>query len=176
MQLSYKKLSLQDLRLTQKLGRETYEPLYHHKWKPGGLDWYMEKCFGAEILKAELCDPNIEYWLPEDELGQSVGILKLVLQKPVPDFPVENALYLEKIYLFPNFIGKGAGQIIIEFARQRALQLQREAVWLTVMKSGPVAAYERAGFHTIGEVRWDFELLKEHERAGWIMVRPLESA
>ncbi len=170
MLFSYRKLLLSDLALTQKVGRETYEPYYHDKWRPGGLDWYMERCFGAEILAVELTDANIEYWLPEDESGQIVGILKLVLQKPVPDHPIQEALYLEKIYLMPNFMGKGAGQQVIEFAKQRAIQLRREAIWLTVMKSGPVWAYERAGFKTVGEVYWDFDLLRAEERGGWLMV------
>ncbi|MFN0034034.1 MAG: GNAT family N-acetyltransferase [Saprospiraceae bacterium] len=170
MQFYYRPLLLPDLALAQKVGRETYEPYYRHIWQPGGLDWYMERCFGAETLAAELADPNTEYWLAEDEAVQTVGFLKLILQKPVHGYPLDNALYLEKIYLMPAFFGKGAGQVAIQFAKQRAAELGREAIWLMVMKSGPVWAYERAGFRTVGEVQWDFELLKEEERGGWVMV------
>lgn len=170
MHFTYRQLFLADLLLTQKVGRETYEPYYPHIWKPGGLDWYMERCFGAQTLNAEFVDPNLEYWLASDENGHTVGILKLILKKSIPDHPVDNALYLEKIYLMPAFFGKGAGQHLIEFAKQRAIELGREAIWLMVMKCGPVAAYERAGFQTIGETYWDFELLKEEERGGWTMV------
>ena len=170
MHFTYRQLFLADLLLTQKVGRETYEPYYPHIWKPGGLDWYMERCFGAQTLNAEFVDPNLEYWLASDENGHTVGILKLILKKPIPDHPIDNALYLEKIYLMPAFFGKGAGQHLIEFAKQRAINLGREAIWLMVMKCGPVAAYERAGFQTIGETYWDFELLKEEERGGWTMV------
>jgi len=170
---SYQQLLLPDLALTQKLGRETYEPYYPHIWKPGGLDWYMERCFGTEILTNELVDPNIEFWLAKDEAGQMVGFLKFILEKPVPDYPIKNALYLEKIYLMPAFFGKGTGQHLIAFCKQRAAQLGRAAVWLMVMKNGPVWAYEKAGFQTVGEVNWDFELLKEEERGGWVMICPL---
>lgn len=170
MHFTYRQLFLADLLLTQQVGRETYEPYYPHIWKPGGLDWYMERCFGVETLATELVDPNLEYWLALDGNGQIVGFLKLVLKKPIPDHPLENALYLEKIYLMPTFFGKGAGQHLIEFAKQRAIKLCREAIWLMVMKCGPVAAYERAGFQTIGETYWDFELLKKEERGGWTMV------
>jgi ribosomal protein S18 acetylase RimI-like enzyme len=170
MAIVYRQLFLQDLALTQKVGRETYEPYYPHIWKPGGLDWYMERCFGAEILESELTDPDLEYWLAEDEDAQTIGFLKLILQKQVPNYPLANALYLEKIYLMPAFFGKGYGQHLMEFARQRATNLGREAIWLMVMKNGPVWTYERAGFHTVGEVHWDFELLQEAERGGWVMI------
>ncbi|MFN0175124.1 MAG: GNAT family N-acetyltransferase [Saprospiraceae bacterium] len=170
MPFTYQQLMVADLALTQKLGRETYEPYYPHIWKPGGLDWYMEHCFGAEILASELVDPNIEFWLAKDEAGQSVGLLKFILQKQVPDHPIKNALYLEKIYLMPAFFGKGVGQLLMAFVKERATQLGRAAVWLMVMKNGPVWAYERAGFKTVGEVHWDFELMKEEERDGWVML------
>lgn len=170
MPFTYRRLHLTDLMLLQQVGRQTYEPYYAHIWKPGGLDWYMERCFGQETLLAELSDTNIEYWIAEDSASQTIGFLKLVLKKQVPDYPLENALYLEKIYLMPTFFGQGAGQHLIAFAKQRALVLGLDAIWLMVMKSGPVWAYERAGFCTVGEVNWDFELLKVEERGGWVMV------
>ncbi len=170
MPYSYRQLFLPDLSLTQKLGRDTYEPYYPHIWKPGGLDWYMEHCFGTETLTSDLADPNIEFWVAKDEKEQTLGFLKFILQKPVLDQPVKNALYLEKIYLMPAFFGKGVGQQLMAFVKERAVQLGRAAVWLMVMKNGPVWAYERAGFQTIGEVHWDFDLLKEEERGGWVML------
>ncbi len=170
MPFTYRQLLLPELSLTQKVGRETYEPYYPHIWKPGGLNWYMERCFGVETLSAELQDPNIEYWLAEDEAMRVVGFLKLLLQKPIPDHPVKNALYLEKIYLMPDFFGQGAGQHLIEFAKQRATKLGKDAIWLMVMENGPIWTYERAGFQKAGTVQWDFELLKDTERCGLVMT------
>jgi len=170
MEINYRLLKLCDLSLLQKVGRETYEPYYPHIWKEGGLDWYMQRCFGPTVLRSELVDPNLEYWIAEDESGQIIGFLKLVLQKSVPDTPIEQALYLEKVYLMPTFFGSGVGQHLIHFAKQRAQDLKKEAVWLMVMKNGPIQVYERAGYKIIGAVHWDFERMKEAERGGWVMV------
>lgn len=171
MTFQYQKLGLHDIPLIQQMGRATYEPYYKEVWNPGGLDWYMEKCFGTAILLRELPDPNIEYLIPYDETGKPVGMLKLVLQEPTPDGTISNALYLEKIYLLPDFFGKGIGQLLMSFVCEKAAMLEREAVWLTVMKSGPVKAYERAGFRHIGEVSYDFELLKAPQRLGLVMLK-----
>lgn len=133
----------------------------------------MERCFGAETLWREMADPNIEYLLayttPEKET--LVGLLKLALEKPVPGGLCDNALYLEKIYLMPVFFGKGIGQSLLTWVAEQARALDRAAVWLTVMKSGPRQVYERAGFETVGEAPIDFELMKEEERGLWVMMR-----
>lgn len=149
---------------------------YTHLWQPGGLDWYMEHCFGIENLTAEFADANIEYLLATDQTdGQTIGFLKLVLQKPMPGGQSANALYLEKIYLLPAFFGRGIGQNLLQFVLEKAVQLGREAVWLMVMKTGPRKVYERAGFKTVGEMPIDFELLHEHERGLWVMVKWLKN-
>ncbi len=167
----YQKLGLEDIPLMQQVGRATYEPYYHHIWEPGGLDWYMENCFGNETLSIELADPNFEYLICRDEKDRIVGFLKLILKKPIPNTNISNALYLEKIYLMPEFYGRGNGQVLMEFVIEKATILGSEAVWLVCMEHGPVWAYERAGFKIIGTVHWDFERLKDTQRVGLVMVR-----
>ncbi len=124
----FQALGLNDIPLIQHLGRETYAPYYPHIWHPGGIDWYLDRCFNETILKQELSDPNYAYFAPRDEQGQVVGLLKLVLEKPVPGNLENNALYLEKIYLMPAFFGKGAGQVLIQFTLKKAQELNRKAV------------------------------------------------
>lgn len=160
-----------DVSLLRQVGRATYEPYYQHVWHSGGVPWYMDKCFGDAALAADLADPNCAYFIARDAAGEIVGILKLLLLKPLPDGGIANALYLEKIYLMPNFFGQGAGQKLIDFVLEMARSLGREAVWLMVMKTGPVKAYEKAGFHICGETYWNFELLKPAQREGWVMEK-----
>lgn len=166
-------MGLADIQLIQSVGRATYEPYYQHIWYPGGVDWYMDRCFNTDALTEELADPNVVYYLPRDKNGEIVGLLKLLLEKPTPDGSIDNALYLEKIYLMPAFFGRGTGQALMAFVFEKAATLGRQAVWLMVLKNGPVQAYTRAGFQTTGEVVWEFDLLREAERGGWVMVRDI---
>lgn len=172
----YQSLGLEDIQLIQKLGRATYEPYYPHIWLPGGMDWYMEHCFNETTLRTELSDPNYEFLMARNEAGQAVGFLKLVLEKPAPNRLEQQSLYLEKIYLMPDFYGQGFGQVLMEWVIERATALQRRAVWLMVLKNGPVKAYERAGFEIVGKTYWPFEYLKPEERHGLIMLRQLPLA
>ena len=169
-----KKLGPDDLALLQYVGRATYEPYYPHFWHPGGVDWYMDRCFGADVLRQDFADPNVVYYLATSTDGQIVGFLKLALRKSLPDGSTANALYLEKIYLMPDWFGKGAGQQLIEWVMEQATALGREVVWLYVMKTGPYRAYERAGFRITGETSFDFDLLKAELRGAWTMVREVK--
>ncbi|HNG90586.1 MAG TPA: GNAT family N-acetyltransferase, partial [Saprospiraceae bacterium] len=114
-------LSAEHAPLVRYLGRATYAPYYPHCWKPGGLDWYMEHCFGQAALHLDFSDPNIRYWVAADEQDEIIGLLKLGLQRPIPGSDDPNALYLEKIYLLPDHFGRGWGQHLIncicDFAR-----------------------------------------------------------
>jgi diamine N-acetyltransferase len=175
--MKIQKLALDDLELLQYVGRASYAPYYPHIWYPGGVDWYMELCFGTENLRADFADPNLEYWIARDETSNEIiGFLKLGLHKGPPQGGSENGLYLEKIYLMPAFFGKGLGQPLIAFAENRAGQLGRDFIWLMVMKTGPKQVYERAGFRVIGEEGIPFELLREEERGLWVMFKALNPA
>lgn len=177
-----RRLHLSDLPLLQSIGRATYEPYYTRLWHEGGVEWYLHRCFNADILTRELQDSNIEYYLAEDEAGRVAGLLKLVLHQLPPltmkavniDLNAfQEALYLEKIYLMPDFFGKGVGQTLLSLVALKARAMGRKALWLQVMQSGPVAAYEKAGFRNVGESRYEFELLRTEERGAWVMFKTL---
>lgn len=171
LDMNIKKAHLADLKEVQEIGVRSYLPHYAHLWKEGGIDWYMHRCFSDEILRAELSDPNIEYYIVSAE-NDNIAILKLVLQKPLPDSEIKNALYLEKIYFIKEWTGKGAGGELIRFVFNRAGDLNRECVWLMAMDTSdkPVAAYKKSGFILHSRTRLDFEMMKEEYR-GMVVLK-----
>ena len=154
----------------QDIGIRSYLPHYTHLWKAGGVDWYMRRCFADEVLQSELSDPNIEYYIAQAEV-ENIGILKLVLHKPLPNSAIENALYLEKNYFVKEWTGKGAGRKLMEFAFKRAKELKRDCIWLMAMDTSekPIAAYEKAEFVVHSRTRLGFELMKEEYRGMVVM-------
>lgn len=173
MQLTFQKLTVGDLELLQYIGRASYEPYYRHIWLEGGLEWYMERCFGKDILLRELADPDLEYVVGRDDSGQVTGFMKFFLHKPVPENGEPRALFLEKLYLLPDFFGKGVGQIFLERLRQKVLELQHKALWLNVMASGPIAAYQKAGYEIVSLTRFEYDLLKPVERNAYVMCKKI---
>lgn len=170
--MKLRKVGLADLQELRDIGIESYVPHYAHMWKPDGLEWYLNKCFGNEFLQNELVDPNVEYYIISSA-AQNVGILKLVLQKPLPDSKIENALYLEKIYFIKEWTGKGVGREFMDFTFERARETNCDCVWLVAMDTAdkPIRAYEKAGF-TIHLHRFlDFELLLDEFKGTFVMKK-----
>jgi diamine N-acetyltransferase len=174
--LLIKKADAADANELRDIGIRSYLPHYSHLWKPGGIDWYMHRCFSDEALQNDFSDANTEYYIIADE-SQNVGILKLVLQKPLPDSDIENALYLEKIYFIKEWTGKGAGNKLIQFTFSRARELHRECVWLMAMDTAdkPISAYQKSGFTIHSHTRLDFELMKEEFRGMVVLKRCFET-
>jgi diamine N-acetyltransferase len=172
----YQHITLENLPLLQEIGRATYEPYYPHVWQPGGMAWYMNHCFGTEALTRDLSNASLEYYIVRDSNAQAAALLKLWPEKTLPTDPGRRAFYLEKIYLMPAWFGKGAGQTMMQWVIRRAAAFGHDTLYLYVMKTGPVKAYERLGFRIIGETDFGFELLQPHERFGWLMeLSPLEA-
>jgi RimJ/RimL family protein N-acetyltransferase len=170
-----RRAGLEDLKEVQDIGARTYIQHYAYLWEEGGVRWYLQKCFGDEVLRAELADPNVEYYIMTAE-RENVGFLKLILRKALPESNVENALYLEKIYFVKEWTGKGVGRELIKLAFERAAELDRDCVWLTAMDTSdkPIAAYERAGFVFHARTRYDYELIKKELRDAVVLKKILK--
>lgn len=171
--MNIRKVGLSDWRELRDIGIESYLPHYSHLWKNGGVEWYMNRCFGEDFLVNEIADANVEYYIVENG-GENIGVIKLVLRKRVPNSGIENALYLEKIYFVKEWTGKGVGGKSIDFVLRRAAELERDCVWLEAMDTAakPIAAYGKAGFVQHSRVRLsnEFELMKEEFRGMIVMT------
>lgn len=171
------KAGLTDLIELQKIGVRSYLPHYQHLWKIGGVDWYMKRCFGIENLGRELNDENFEYYFVRRK-DENIGVMKLVLQKTLPDSSFENSLYLEKLYFVKDFTGKGIGKPLMQMAFNRASELKREYIWLTAMDTAekPIAQYVKNGyeFHSKMRLGGEFKLMKEEFRGMVVMKRKIE--
>jgi diamine N-acetyltransferase len=172
------KVETSEWRELRDIGIESYLPHYSHLWKAGGVEWYMNRCFGEDFLVNEIADANVEYYIVKND-GENIGILKIMLRKPVPNSDIENALYLEKIYFVKEWTGKGVGSKTIDFVMHRAAELGRDCVWLEAMDTAdkPIAAYEKRGFVQHSRVRLsdEFELMKEEFRGMIVMTNCLRN-
>lgn len=168
-----RKVGLSDLQELRDIGIKSYVP---QMWKPGGLEWYLNRCFGDEFLRNELVDANVEYYIISSE-QENIGILKLVLQRPIPDSDFKNALYLEKIYFIKEWTGKGVGHQLMNSAFDRAKELNCDCVWLVAMDTAekPIAAYQRAGFTIHTRKRLDFDLMKDEYKGTFVLKNCFET-
>jgi diamine N-acetyltransferase len=167
------------------LAKRAYPPHYAHLWLDGG-QWYTETMYGADVLAEEMTDPNVVYYIVSD--GQEdLGYMKLKFDYPLSigqgfsvghgsgsEIDAPNALYLDRIYLTENAVGKKIGTHLVNMSVDIARQLGKTAVWLAAMDSSrAVEMYEKMGFVTRGTWRLDFEKLRPEYRGMFLMVKNL---
>lgn len=152
---------LNDFEAIRDLGSRTYFPHYTHLWyDTQGIEWYMERCFGDNALKADFENPHLLYFAVRLN-GENVGFLKLVKHKtPFENQPKESFLYLEKIYFLKEATGLGLGQKAMAWVDEQARQWGINKVWLMAMDSSlkTIQSYEKAGFVKIATTRLDDEV------------------
>jgi diamine N-acetyltransferase len=160
--------TLADLRTLQDIAIRSYNDHYLYLWFDGGA-WYVDRSFREEALHDELTDPNAAFYMiyADEEL---VGFLKLNLHNAFENYPAEEALELERIYLTKAASGKGIGREAVKFTKRMASMYNKRVVWLKAMDSSrSVEFYEQNGFVKCGTYTLPFEQMKPEYRGMFVM-------
>ena len=95
----------------QKICIDAYSKNFFDHWNDGGLEWYLIKEFSASRIKSDLADKNTEYYFIEHEL-KPVGFIK-IRNNSNTNWPIENGVELEKMYIIPKYKGMGIGKLAL---------------------------------------------------------------
>ena len=172
---SWERIGLGEAEALSTLCQEIYAEHYLHLWYDNGV-WYRQMRYSPAALAEELADVQTEfYWILRD--SQKAGYLKLNLDAR-PDARLFTTstpgLEIERVYLYKACAGLGLGQKAMVWAESRARQLGRNYVFLYTMDSSEARFfYEKAGYHTRGEKRLDFEKMKPEYRGMYLMIKEL---
>jgi len=173
-QIQLIKASLKDKSVLQQTCIDAYSTYFGDYWNEDGLEWYLNDQFGDEQLTSNLRDPNIDYFLISSNT-QITGFIKVNFApkaKPI----ITEAAELEKIYVLPEFKGKGIGnkamKEIIKLAKERAMK----NLYLDVLDSNNKAFdfYKRLGFVLHAHERLQLPYFKDDLRGMNLMVLNLE--
>lgn len=123
----------------------------HPKNAPDDLTHYMQQAFSLEQITEELEDPKAIFLLAEVE-GELAGYAKLILDNIEPGITAEKPIELNRLYSHQRFLGKGAGQALIDACFDLAKTYSRDTIWLGVWEYNPRAQrfYEKNGFRLVG--------------------------
>jgi GNAT superfamily N-acetyltransferase len=158
-----------DADLVRAVAIACYEPYYAGLWAEGGMAAYLAATYAPDRLVSELADVNLRYELAWQQ-DQPVAFLKTHERLDRPGVP--NALYLERVYVTPEVLGRGVGRRLIEHALARARSLGRQWVWLQAMADAhhALASYRKLGFAVCDHVRLDVPRIRP-ERSAMVVMR-----
>ncbi|WP_353777620.1 GNAT family N-acetyltransferase [Winogradskyella sp. 3972H.M.0a.05] len=130
----------------ERLGKVIWELHYTPIIGEAQVAYMLEKFQSKNAIENQI-EEGYEYYLINDDT--SVGYLSI--QKR------DEALFLSKFYVLASERGKGYGKFALEFINNRALELECDAIELTVNKynSKTIGAYHKMGFETVEDVIFD---------------------
>jgi ribosomal protein S18 acetylase RimI-like enzyme len=113
------------------------------------VDYMLKKFQSAEAIQCQI-DSGYEYYVASQH-DQFVAYLALV-----PDNGKVKVM-LSKVYVLQEARGEGVGAQLLEFAKQRSLDLGAGVLWLTVNRDNEpsIGWYKRKGFIVTREAKAD---------------------
>ena len=145
--INIKRVTLDDIAQLQEVGRQTFYETFSAGNTEENMIKYLKEGFAEEKLRAELTNPNSEFYFATLD-GHVIGYLKLNLGQSQTELQDDRALEIERIYVLKEYHGKKVGQILYEKAMQIARQKNMNYVWLGVWEENPraISFYKKNGF------------------------------
>jgi len=168
--MKLKKATFNDIQALQEICTAAYANNFYHHWNENGLEWYLEREFGEERVKADLADRNQAYYfIVADE--NPVGFLKVRYNAKF-DGLQNMAAELEKIYLLPEFKGKGLGKAALGKIMESIKKKGVLTLFLCVIdtNTNAIAFYKKVGFIVHSTTRLNLPYFKEELKGMYCMM------
>lgn len=111
---------------------------------------YMDRAFNPAQLITELENQRSEFYFILDQ-DRKAGYIKLNQSGAQSDLQDDESIEVERIYVDAAYQGKGLGTLLINYAKERAEEMNLKYIWLGVWERNKDAIrfYERHGFESI---------------------------
>ena len=148
--------------LAERIWRSSYAGLL----SPGQIEYMLDWMYSLERLRRDWTSGVVFHWPIVDQIP--VGYMA------TPTDPHAAVLHLHKLYVLPQFQGKGLGGRLLEHAFQAATQAGCRTVRLHVNKGNlrAIACYHRHGF--LKEASVVNDIGGGYFMDDYVMVRPLD--
>lgn len=171
MALSFRTANIDDVGHIASIGHHSY--LHHSKnmWHcPDELQCYVQEEYHQDKIRSSLSQPLDQWWVVAQP--QPIGFVKLrydqeicVTLNPAPNLqPLERGVFLNKIYLLPQYTGQGLGKRFLQFIEKHLQQQQEKCFWLEVLQDNHPAKkfYLQQGMHIIGDGYYRYTHQQHH--------------
>jgi Acetyltransferases len=144
---SIRKATINDIEQLHQISRQTFTDTFAAANTAENMAKYLDEGFSIEKLRAELNDPDSEFYFAMDG-NDVIGYLKMNFNQSQTELKDKNGAEIERIYVLKDFQGKNIGQLLYKKAIQAATQRNARYVWLGVWEENPRAInfYRKNGF------------------------------
>lgn len=138
--LSYSKATELEIPQIRALADRIWRACYLQMIGQAQVDYMLEWMYSPREIRRQL-SAGVDWWMVNLD-GSSIGYLSWTWDPGAREFE------LNKLYLAPEFHGRGVGQRMLDHVKSTARALEAGSVRLRVNKANAtaLAAYRRAGF------------------------------
>ncbi|MCC9165820.1 GNAT family N-acetyltransferase [Pontibacter harenae] len=151
----FRKGTLADAELLAELGWRTFDETFAAYNKPEDMAAFRPTMYTPVLQAAELADPNTEFIITE-AAGEAVAYIKLNSDRAPAAIQAKHPLQISRLYISQKWTGKGLGDLLMQFALDKAKAQGHDVVWLTVWEHNIRAMrfYQKYNFQEIGELEF----------------------
>ena len=156
-----KPIKINEIFELQDIYLNSYTPIFSDHWDDDGMEIYLNRESDYNRLKSDIQNPFIEYYFIQQN-KINVGIIKIKYQSSELFSELENC-ELEKIYILPEYSGKGLGRLAFSEIIKQTKKNGKKLVFLSVISSNKnaIGFYEKIGFEFDSKTQIDEPNFKE---------------
>lgn len=167
MELTYTKCSLKDVEQLRLIAEQTFVNAFEKDNDPTDFKDYIEKAFALNKIKAELLNPDSDFYFVyrNDEL---VGYFKLNVLSAQSDVKRDDSMELERIYVLKEYQSLGLGKQFLYHIKSLAQEKNKKMLWLGVWEENlrAIQFYKRHGFQKFDTHPY---FIGTDEQTDWLM-------
>lgn len=170
MKAEFKQVTADELGILQRLCRETFLAAYAGQIEMQEMLDYLDDAHSSEALLQELTDPDVAYFFVYTGKEGPAGFIMLRQSHTHPNLGPGKAVLLNRIYLLPDYWGRGLAAQMMDFCVERARKAGAIWLWLQVWQENrrAIAFYEKCRFEHFGFMAFK---MKEVVHEDWVMKR-----
>jgi diamine N-acetyltransferase len=145
------KATTDEVSAIQSISRATFYEAFELQNNPEDFKIFTDKAFALDKLTKEVHNPSSQFYFAKDA-DKVVGYLKVNLDDAQTEPEGNDALEIERIYVYQAYQGKSIGKSFLEQAYEIAKSQHKKYVWLGVWEHNvkAIAFYKSQGFEIFG--------------------------
>lgn len=162
-----------DAGLLAKLGRATFVQAFQGLIDDGNLLAFAYRRFGVQQQEDELSQTGTRVFIASHD-ERAVGYAKVCESIPPACIRSERTIELERLYLYPEWHGRGLGKALLEICIAETRRRAHTGMWLDVwdQNAGAQVFYRKHLFRLVGERQY---IVGEAVQRHFLMYRELDS-
>jgi GNAT superfamily N-acetyltransferase len=139
------RLTLDEMQYVRHIAYQTWPSTFKEILTPEQIQYMLEWMYNLDTLKQQYYRGQHFYAVKENDTY--IGFTAIEL-----NYPEKETVKVHKLYVLPEYQGKGIGRALVNHAHELALGAKMKTILLNVNRFNPaVAFYQKYGFRTLKE-------------------------